>query len=48
MRRLPRRTPRNFPQLKLVSIADFGGWQKAQEAHFTDGAIFDQITATAR
>jgi sulfate transport system substrate-binding protein len=37
-----------FPQLKLVSIADFGGWQKAQEAHFNDGAIFDQITATAR
>ncbi len=37
-----------FPQLKLVSIADFGGWQKAQEAHFNDGAIFDQITGTAR
>jgi len=21
----------------------FGGWQKAQQAHFNDGALFDQI-----
>lgn len=32
-----------FPQLKLVTIADFGGWQKAQPEHFGDGGIFDQI-----
>jgi sulfate/thiosulfate-binding protein len=34
-----------FPQLKLVSIDDpiFGGWAKAQPAHFGDGGIFDQI-----
>ncbi len=37
-----------FPQLKLATIADFGGWQKVQEAHFNDGAIFDQITAATR
>ncbi|HEY2808916.1 MAG TPA: sulfate ABC transporter substrate-binding protein [Steroidobacteraceae bacterium] len=37
-----------FPQLKLVTIADFGGWQKAQETHFKDGGVFDQITGTAR
>ena len=37
-----------FPQLQLVTIADLGGWQKAQETHFNDGAIFDQITASAR
>ncbi len=36
-----------FPQLKLVSIADFGGWQKAQATHFSDGGVFDQITGTA-
>ncbi len=35
-----------FPQLKLVTIADFGGWQKAQETHFADGGVFDQITGT--
>ena len=33
-----------FPQLKLVTINEaFGGWQKAQKAHFADGGIFDQI-----
>ena len=32
-----------FPKLKLVTIADFGGWQAAQKAHFSDGGIFDQI-----
>jgi len=34
----------NFPKLKLVTIDDtFGGWQKAQKAHFADGGSFDQI-----
>ncbi len=33
-----------FPKLELLSIdADFGGWTKAQKAHFADGGIFDQI-----
>jgi sulfate transport system substrate-binding protein len=32
-----------FPPLNLVTIADFGGWTKAQETHFKDGAIFDKI-----
>jgi sulfate/thiosulfate-binding protein len=33
-----------FPKIKLVTIDDvFGGWQKAQKAHFADGGIFDQI-----
>jgi sulfate transport system substrate-binding protein len=27
----------------LVTIADFGGWSKAQATHFADGGIFDQI-----
>ncbi|HKD52687.1 MAG TPA: sulfate ABC transporter substrate-binding protein [Steroidobacteraceae bacterium] len=34
-----------FPQLKLVSIADFGGWAAAQHTHFADGGVFDQISA---
>jgi sulfate/thiosulfate transport system substrate-binding protein len=32
-----------YPQLQLVTIADFGGWPKVQSEHFGDGGIFDQI-----
>ncbi len=32
-----------FPELDLVTIADFGGWGKAQAEHFGDGGTFDQI-----
>jgi len=32
-----------FPALKLVTIADFGGWEAAQQTHFRDGGVFDQI-----
>jgi sulfate transport system substrate-binding protein len=36
--------PGQFPHLELFTIdAVFGGWTKAQAAHFADGAIFDQI-----
>ncbi|MGQ0383324.1 MAG: sulfate ABC transporter substrate-binding protein [Gammaproteobacteria bacterium] len=34
-----------FPKLELVSIADFGGWAKAQREHFADGGSFDRIYA---
>ena len=34
-----------FPQLKLATIADFGGWDEAQRTHFSDGGVFDQIYA---
>jgi sulfate/thiosulfate transport system substrate-binding protein len=34
-----------FPVLKLVTIADFGGWAAAQRTHFSDGGVFDQIAA---
>jgi sulfate/thiosulfate-binding protein len=33
-----------FPKLNLVTIADFGGWDKVQKEHFGEGGIFDQIT----
>lgn len=29
--------------INLVTIDDFGGWDEAQEKHFADGGIFDQI-----
>jgi sulfate transport system substrate-binding protein len=33
-----------FPKIgTLVTIADFGGWTKAQANHFADGGIFDKI-----
>ena len=34
---------KDFPKLDLINIADFGGWKAAQEKHFSDGGIFDQI-----
>jgi sulfate transport system substrate-binding protein len=34
---------KQFPSIELVSIKDFGGWDKAQEKHFSDGGVFDQI-----
>lgn len=33
-----------FQELELFTIDErFGGWQKAQQTHFADGALFDQI-----
>jgi len=33
-----------FPKVTLLTINhDFGGWQQAQNKHFADGGIFDQI-----
>jgi sulfate transport system substrate-binding protein len=33
-----------FPKISLFTIDDvFGGWQKAQKTHFSDGGVFDQI-----
>ena len=37
-----------FPAMKLVTIADLGGWRSAQQTHFADGAMFDQIMGAAR
>jgi sulfate/thiosulfate-binding protein len=34
-----------FPKINLVTIADFGGWAKAQATHFADGGTFDKIYA---
>ncbi|MFO1418556.1 MAG: sulfate ABC transporter substrate-binding protein [Methylotetracoccus sp.] len=39
-----------FPKLELISIDDplFGGWTKAQQKHFVDGGVFDQIFTAAK
>ena len=35
---------KTFAPVKLITIDEvFGGWQKAQKAHFEDGGSFDQI-----
>jgi len=35
---------KQFPKVNLFTIDEqFGGWQKAQKAHFADGGVFDQI-----
>lgn len=40
---------RQFPKINLFTIDDvFGGWQKAQQTHFTDGGMFDQIYQSNR
>ena len=32
-----------FPALKLATIEDFGGWDRAQAKYFSDGGLFDRI-----
>ena len=40
---------KDFPKLNLLTIDEvFDGWQKAQQAHFADGGIFDQIQTGSR
>ena len=35
-----------FPKIELFTIDEaFGGWDKAQQTHFNDGGVFDQIYA---
>src|SRR6185295_6242030 len=38
-----------FPKMTLFTIDEvFGGWAKAQKAHFADGGLFDQIMQSVR
>jgi len=35
---------KDFPKVATFTIADlFGSWKEAQEKHFNDGGVFDQI-----
>jgi sulfate transport system substrate-binding protein len=39
----------DFAKLTLFTIDEvFGGWAKAQKAHFADGGTFDQIQQSKR
>ncbi len=37
-----------YPALKMVTIADFGGWAAAQATYFADGGMFDRIYTPGR
>jgi len=37
-----------FPSVKMVSIEDFGGWEKVQKVHFADKGVFDEIYLSER
>ena len=43
-REIARNYARRFPAVNLFTLGDvFGSWREAQETHFVDGGIFDQI-----
>jgi len=37
-----------FPNVALFTIKNFGGWARAQNVHFSDGGLFDQILQDAK
>jgi len=37
-----------FPKLELIKIDQFGGWNTAQEKHFADDGVFDQIYGSGK
>ncbi|MFH0882449.1 MAG: sulfate ABC transporter substrate-binding protein [bacterium] len=39
---------KKFPELKLITINEFGGWTKAQVEHFNDNGFFDSIMAVVQ
>lgn len=44
MKKIQKKYGKQFPEIKLFTVDKvFGGWQKAQKKHFSDGGVFDQI-----
>ncbi|MBN2473659.1 MAG: sulfate ABC transporter substrate-binding protein [Pirellulales bacterium] len=42
--KVPEEDMQRFPDVQRFSVDDvFGGWQKAQQMHFNDGGVFDEI-----
>lgn len=33
-----------FPNIKMITIQELGGWRKMQKEHFDDGGLFDKIS----
>jgi sulfate transport system substrate-binding protein len=42
------RYAKEFPQIELATIAQFGGWRAAQPKFFGDGGLFDSIQQEAK
>jgi sulfate/thiosulfate transport system substrate-binding protein len=43
------RYAKQFPKLNTFTVDEvFGGWTQAQKEHFNDGALYDQIIASAK
>ncbi|HEU4708543.1 MAG TPA: sulfate ABC transporter substrate-binding protein [Methylophilaceae bacterium] len=40
---IARKYEKQFPKVQLITIDEFGGWQKAQKTHFADSGVFDLI-----
>jgi sulfate transport system substrate-binding protein len=38
----------DFPTMPLLTINDFGGWDRVHKEHFADDALFDQIMTARR
>jgi sulfate/thiosulfate transport system substrate-binding protein len=48
-RPIDKKVPTRLAKLRLYTIEQaFGGWQKAQKRHFSDGGTFDQIYSSKR
>ena len=48
-RQRPQSAAQGVPGIALFTVEEeFGGWQKAQKAHFDEGSLFDQLYLAAR
>jgi sulfate/thiosulfate transport system substrate-binding protein len=45
---IAQRYAERYPELKLATIQDFGGWDAAQTRFFADGGLFDRIYTPGR
>jgi sulfate transport system substrate-binding protein len=43
-----KRHAKEFPDLKLFTVASLGGWQALHKSHFGDGGIFDTISLASK
>jgi sulfate transport system substrate-binding protein len=42
------RYQRQFPDIRLSSVQDLGGWDSLMKTHFADGGVLDQLLAAKR
>ena len=37
-----------YPEIDLITVEEFGGWRQAQQEHFNDGGVFDELMRIVR